>query len=146
MKTSRGKVVNTRHRSRRQIAFAIAGLVLGAIPGSSQILKRSVRGKVTDQKGLHLKGAAVRLKNLESLRIRSYIVQGDGLYHFANLRADLDYELKATFLGATSAAIRLDRFDSRAEAIIDLKIDISERRSAMEVVGRGRSNPGRDSG
>ena len=127
MQTLNGKLDNTRQRSRRQIAFAIAGVVLGLIPGSSQIRKRAVRGKVTNQTGLPLKGAAVRLKNLGSLRIRSYIVQGDGLYHFANLNTDVDYELKATFLGTTSATIRLDRFDSREDAVVDIKIDVSER-------------------
>ncbi|MBL0159905.1 MAG: carboxypeptidase regulatory-like domain-containing protein [Bryobacterales bacterium] len=105
----------------------MAGILSCPFLVRSQPRKRSVRGKVTDRSGLLLKGAAVRLKDTGSLRIRSYIVQGDGLYHIANLRTDVDYELKATFLDATSDSKRLDRFDSREEAVIDFVVDISNR-------------------
>ena len=79
--------------------------------------------------GNPLKGAVVRLENAWSLRVRSYIVQGDGVYRFRGLLPNVDYELKAKYLGATSRKKRLDRFDSRGEIVIDLEIDLHGMRS-----------------
>ncbi|MBI4891206.1 MAG: carboxypeptidase regulatory-like domain-containing protein [Acidobacteria bacterium] len=116
--------ISGQHRSRRQAACALVGLLLWTRRIGAQIHSRSVRGKVTDQRGALLKGATVRLKNRKTLNIRSYIVQQDGAYQFTNLQSGASYDLKAEFLGATSATAKLDQFDSREEALIDLKVEL----------------------
>jgi hypothetical protein len=115
--------------SRRRLVCAVAGLFLGELSAGAQIHKRAVRGRVTDETGIPLKGAVVRIKNAWSFRVRSYIVQGDGVYRFRGLLPNVDYELKAKYRGATSRKKRLDRFDSRVEAVIDLKVDLRGIRS-----------------
>ena len=68
-------------------------------------------------------GAVVQLKNLKSLQIRSFITKEDGTYHFYELSPDVDYELKADFQGTASGSKTLSSFDSRREAIINLKLN-----------------------
>jgi len=72
-----------------------------------------------------IRGAVVFLTNTWSQNIRSYDVGKDGRYRFPGLRAEVDYELKAQIDGVTSGTKKLDRFDAREEASIDLKIDQS---------------------
>lgn len=119
-----GKSISVARFSRRRLVFAVAGMFLCQLAACAQVRKRSVQGRVTDQAGTPLKGAVVRIKNTWSLRVRSYIVQGDGVYRFRGLVPGVDYELKARYLGATSRKKRLDRFDSRGEVVIDLEIHL----------------------
>jgi len=58
------------------------------------------------------------------LQIRSFITQEDGVYHFYELNTDVDYKLKAEDKksGASSDAKTLSSFDSRKQAIINLKL------------------------
>ncbi len=124
-----GKSIGVARFSRRRLVFAVAGMFLCQLAASAQVHKRSVRGRVTDQAGTPLKGAIVRIKNTWSLRVRSYIVLGDGVYRFRGLVPGVDYELKAKFQGVASGKKRLDRFDSRAEAVVDLTIHLPGSRS-----------------
>jgi hypothetical protein len=84
---------------------------------------RSVQGAVTSADDSAVTGAVVQLKNLKSLQIRSFITKEDGTYHFYELSPDVDYELKADFQGAASGSKTLSSFDSRKEAIINLKLN-----------------------
>ena len=84
---------------------------------------RSVQGAVTSADDSAVTGAVVQLKNLKSLQIRSFITKDDGTYHFYELSPDVDYELKADFQGAASGSKTLSSFDSRKEAIINLKLN-----------------------
>lgn len=83
---------------------------------------RSVEGKVYNAAGKIVVGAVVQIKDLKSLQIRSFITQSDGEYRFLGLSTDSDYELSATFAGASSKPKTLTVFDSRKKAIIDLKL------------------------
>jgi hypothetical protein len=129
MPTPSGKPISGARISRRRLVCAVAGMFLCPVFAGAQSLRRSVRGRVTDEAGIPLNGAVVRIKNAWSLRVRSYIVQGDGAYRFGGLLPNVDYELKAKYRGATSRKKRLDRFDSRREAVIDLKVDLRGIRS-----------------
>lgn len=111
--------------ARRRFMLAAAGVMTGGYALSAQASRRAVRGTVTDQNGIPLKGAAVLLKNTWSLRVRSFITQKDGQYRFRGLESNVDYELRATYLGASSDSKRLGRFDSDQEAVIDLTIKIA---------------------
>ncbi|MGH9646644.1 MAG: carboxypeptidase-like regulatory domain-containing protein [Bryobacteraceae bacterium] len=88
----------------------------------SRPLTRSVSGIVTDQNGNPVKGAVVLIENTAVLRIRSYITQDDGKYHFAGLYRDVDYRLKAKYNGWAGQAKTLSEFDSHDARVINLKV------------------------
>ncbi len=104
----------------RRAVFRIALIPL--FPFLAQAQRRSVRGVVTDQSGARLKGAVVQLKDLLSLRIRSYFTGKDGAYHLHGLNPDFEYEVKADYKGASSKTERLDRFASDPEVVVDIEI------------------------
>ena len=84
---------------------------------------RSVQGAVTNPDETLAVGAVVQLKNMKTLQVRSFITLEDGMYQFFDLSPDQDYELKASFKGATSGPRTLSSFDSRKKAIINLKLN-----------------------
>jgi carboxypeptidase family protein len=84
---------------------------------------RSVQGAVTSADGNPVNGAVVQLKNTKTLQIRSFITKEDGTYYFHGLSPDIDYELKADHDAETSGPKTLSSFDSRKEAIVNLKLN-----------------------
>ncbi|MBV9506985.1 MAG: carboxypeptidase regulatory-like domain-containing protein [Acidobacteriia bacterium] len=84
---------------------------------------RSVQGSVTSAENAPQAGAVVFLKNTKSLQIRSFISKEDGTYYFNGLSPDVDYELRAEYQGISSPSKTLSTFDSRKEAIINLKLN-----------------------
>ncbi|MGO9257747.1 MAG: carboxypeptidase-like regulatory domain-containing protein [Bryobacteraceae bacterium] len=84
---------------------------------------RSVQGVVTGPDEKLVSGAVVQLKNTKTLQIRSFITQENGSYYFHELSTDVDYELKADFRGASSSNKTLSSFDTRKQAILDLKLN-----------------------
>jgi hypothetical protein len=83
---------------------------------------RSVRGSVLSPDEVGVKQAVVYLKNLKTLQVRSFITQNDGTYYFHGLSPDIDYELRGESQGLTSPSKTLSSFDTRKEAIINLKL------------------------
>jgi hypothetical protein len=65
----------------------------------------------------------VQLKNTKTLQIRSFLSQQDGTYYFHGLSPDIDYELTARTDDAASGTKTLSSFDSRKEAVINLKLN-----------------------
>jgi hypothetical protein len=84
---------------------------------------RSVRGVVTDAGDAPVAGAVVQLENTKTQQIRSYITKEDGAYSFFELNTDTDYKLRAEFKGASSSSKTLSSFDSRKQAVVNLKLD-----------------------
>ena len=84
---------------------------------------RSVQGVVTDEADTPLEGAVVQLKDTKSLQIRSFITRANGTYHFHGLNTNTDYELRADFQGKSSSSRTLSSFDSRRQAVMNLKIE-----------------------
>ena len=84
---------------------------------------RGVQGMVTSPEDTPVNGAVVQLKNTKTLQIRSFITKEDGLYYFHGLSTDIDYELKADYQGASSPSKTLSSFDSRKEAVMNLKLN-----------------------
>ena len=82
---------------------------------------RSVQGTVFDPNDSTVNGAVVQLKNTKTLQIRSFITKENGAYYFHGLSPDVDYELKADYQGTWSPAKTLSSFDSRKEAVLNLK-------------------------
>jgi hypothetical protein len=114
-----------------RVLAALAVLVLAlALPVAAQkkdarenATTRSVQGSVLDSADNGLEGAVVQLKDTKSLQIRSFITRAGGEYHFHGLSKDIDYELKAEHQGKASDDKRLSSFDSRRQAVINLKIE-----------------------
>src|SRR5947207_633079 len=84
---------------------------------------RSVQGVVNDADGKMIAGSVVQLKDTKTLSVRSFITKEDGAYHFHGLSPNVDYELKAEYQGASSGTKSLSSFDSRKQAVINLKLE-----------------------
>ncbi|MCX6596844.1 MAG: carboxypeptidase-like regulatory domain-containing protein [Acidobacteria bacterium] len=84
---------------------------------------RTVEGTVKNDDDEPIEGAIVKLKDMKSLNVRSFITKADGKYKFSSLRKDVDYELKADLRGSIGAPKMLSIFDSRKQAIINLKLE-----------------------
>lgn len=82
---------------------------------------RSVQGTVFDANEVTINGAVVQLKNTKTLQIRSFITKENGAYYFHGLSPDVDYELKADNQGVSTPTKTLSSFDSRKEAVLNLK-------------------------
>ena len=117
---------------RRFTFLSLAVLLLVGVPaGFAQAnpkkkgddTNRSVKGSVQTAAEQAANGAVVQLKNTKTLQVRSFITKDDGTYYFHGLSPDIDYELKADFQGASSGTKTLSSFDSRKEAIINLKLN-----------------------
>jgi uncharacterized protein YdeI (BOF family) len=102
--------------------LAMAAIAFSQNKGGQQTNTRSVQGTVTDQSDTAVERAVVQLKDTKTLQIRSFITQQDGSYHFHGLNPDVDYELRAEFQGAGSDTKTLSSFDSRKQAVINLKV------------------------
>lgn len=114
---------------RRVLALMAAVLLLTASASFAQKKKkgeettRSVAGVVTTAEDSGVVGAVVQLKNTKTLQIRSFITKENGSYYFHELSPDIDYELKADYQGASSPTKTLSSFDSRKNAVINLKLN-----------------------
>jgi hypothetical protein len=84
---------------------------------------RSLAGVVKDEKEENAEGAVVQLKDTKTLQVRSFITRDDGAYYFHGLSTDVDYQVKADRGDITSSVKTLSVFDSRKEAVINLKLD-----------------------
>jgi hypothetical protein len=119
--------------NRRFLLLPLFSLVLALTAGAQWTNKkkekprdptiRSLQGLVTLPDESPAEGAVVKLKNLKTLQVRSYITQKDGKYHFQNLSTNIDYEVTADFREFASSTRTLSVFDSRFEAIINLKLE-----------------------
>src|SRR5690242_9567451 len=98
--------------SRFRVIVLVLLLAVFWAPSYGQLNARTVQGVVTDSTGKPIEGAAVLVKNLKTLRVRSYITQADGRYHVSRLRTNEDYEIKAHAQGHWSSSNALSRFDS----------------------------------
>src|SRR5579871_411355 len=83
---------------------------------------RSVQGIVTDAGGMPVAGAVVQLKDTKSLQIRSFRTEADGMYHFAGLSTNVEYELEAKNDGVTSGKKTLSIFNTSKTANVNLKL------------------------
>ena len=109
------------------VFVALAMLVIA--PGASAASKkgedqnvRAVQGTVSDADDNAVDGAVVQLKNTKNLQIRSFITKEHGAFYFHGLSPDVDYQLKAEYQGVSSPTKTLSSFDSRKQAVINLKL------------------------
>jgi hypothetical protein len=110
---------------RRKAALAMTFLVFSGFPcGLAQSAARSVVGIVSDREGSPLPSCVVQIEDTATLGIRSYITGNDGAYHFMDLDPDRDYMMRALCRNTWGRAKTLSRFDSRKQAVINLKVEV----------------------
>lgn len=109
--------------SRREPGF------FGGAPGSKKDKDnkddentRAVAGTVRNENDETVEGAVVQLKDTKTLKVRSYITKADGVYKFFGLSVNADYELRADFRELASERRTLSVFDSRKQAVVNLKL------------------------
>lgn len=93
---------------------------------------RNVSGVVSLPDGSPAVGAVVQLKNLKTLQIRSFIAREDGKYQFQNLSTSIDYELIASYHGMESPKRTLTIFDTRLDAVVNLKLERKREQPKLE--------------
>jgi hypothetical protein len=89
---------------------------------------RRVHGAVKDADGKPAQGAVVKIKNMKTLSVRSFITKDDGKYVFGNLRMDAEYRLNAEHQGRSSNTRSVSIFDDRKDVIIDLRLEEKEKK------------------
>lgn len=67
-------------------------------------------------------GAIVKLRNLKTQQVRSFITQADAKYIFQSLSTSIDYELTCEYKQMACAKRNLTTFDTRLDAILNLKV------------------------
>lgn len=114
-------------RTRFVLTFALAtaavtGLWAQGNRNNENATTRTVQGTVTGGDDQPVTGAVVQIKDLKSLQVRSFITRENGAYQFQALNPNVDYELKADHQGTSSGVKVLSTFDSRRNAVINLKL------------------------
>ena len=84
---------------------------------------RAVGGVIRNEDDNPVEGAVVQLKDTKSLRVRSYFTKADGVYRFFGLSTNVDYEIRASFHDSAVGPKTLSVFDSRKQAILNLKLE-----------------------
>lgn len=121
---------------RKLIVFGMAALLFACIAAAFQWSSddrnkekkrdknhRDVVGLVTLPDDGPASGAVVKLKNLHSLEVHSFITQADGKYIFQHLNSNMDYELRADYQDMASPARKLLVYDTRLDPVINLKLE-----------------------
>lgn len=94
---------------------------------AEEATKRTLEGMVTDANENAAVGAVVKLKDLKSLSVRSFITKDDGKYHFSGLSMNDDYQVWADYTGMTCKPRNLSVYDSRKKPRLDLKLEKPEK-------------------
>jgi Carboxypeptidase regulatory-like domain len=84
---------------------------------------RTVQGTVSDTAGNPVQQAVVQLKDTRTLQVLSFITQQDGAYHFAGLRTDTEYQVRAEHDGLSTDWRRISVFDPRKLVTMNLKLE-----------------------
>lgn len=100
------------------------GLPIAAPPDQKQPATRDLVGFVFDKVDKPLPNAVVYIKNTKTLSVRTFIADGQAAYRFHALSPNVDYEVWAEYQGKKSDTKTLSSFDNRANARINLKINL----------------------
>jgi hypothetical protein len=107
-------------------AMVLSAVSGAAVSGPTQRSREELRtliGHVHGSQDKPLADAVVYLKNTKNLVVKTYITEQNGAYRFPALSTTVDYEVHAEYKGARSDTKTLSSFDSRKEAIINLRIN-----------------------
>jgi carboxypeptidase family protein len=85
---------------------------------------RILTGMVSNQLGNPLADSVVYLTNTRTMGVKTYIVGKDGMYRFPSLSPNIDYQVYAQYQSHKSDTKTLSSFDSRPNAVINLKVEV----------------------
>lgn len=119
-RSSRSSVVAT------VIAFVALTALCCAPRALAQHTDKMVQGKVENASGAPLTKAIVYLKNTQSLDVKSYITEADGVYRFGQISSNADYKLWAELQGSKSAVKTISSFDDKRHLFVNLHIDTAK--------------------
>jgi hypothetical protein len=85
---------------------------------------RTLTGMVSNQHGSPMGDSVVYLTNTRTMGVKTYIVGNDGMYRFPALSPNIDYQVYAQYQSRKSDTKTLSSFDSRPNAVINLKIEV----------------------
>lgn len=85
---------------------------------------RTLTGFVSNQHGSPLSDSVVYLTNTRNMNVKTYIVGKDGMYRFPALSPNVDYQVYAQYKNQKSDTKTLSSFDSRPNAVINLRIEV----------------------
>lgn len=115
----------------------VAGMMLVAMTAAAQLpttqfrqvkeqapQTRTLTGTVSNQHGSPLADSVVYLTNTRTMAVKTYIVGKDGIYRFPALSPNLDYQVYAQYQSRRSDTKTLSSFDSRPNAVINLRVDV----------------------
>ena len=127
------KVANmtSRRLASVRLVLGLAAFAFLLTPAAAQSKKekaeeaklRAVEGIVRNADEQTVEGAVVKLKNLKTLQVRSFITKEDGRYVFHGLDINLDYELQADGKGGSAGPKRLSVFDDRRKPVVNFKLE-----------------------
>lgn len=106
--------------------YAVISICMLLLAISAPLLaqnSRTLQGQVVKSDDQPLPGAVVKLKNMKTQAIRSFVSDNTGNYRFTSLSTNVDYEVYAEFQSSKSATKTLSAFDSRSSATINLKVN-----------------------
>ncbi len=83
---------------------------------------RTLQGTVLDGEN-PVQQAVVQLKDTRTLEVLSFITKEDGTYHFANLKTEIEYEVKASHGGLSTDWKRVSIFDTRKVVVVNLHLE-----------------------
>ena len=87
---------------------------------------RSLTGVILSQSDAPLAHAVVYLKDVRTLRVKTYIANPDGTYQFNGLSPNQDYQIYAEFNGDRSGTKTLSSFDSRPNPTMNIHIQVKK--------------------
>jgi hypothetical protein len=105
------------------LIFACASILVGQNKKDGDSSARTLQGTVLDAGGAPVEQAVVQLKDSRTLQVLSFITKSDGTYHFASLKTEIEYEVKASHGGLSTDWKRVSIFDTRKVVIVNLKLE-----------------------
>lgn len=84
---------------------------------------RTLTGMVSNEHGQPLSDSVVYLTDTRTMAVKTYIVGKDGAYRFPALSPNVDYQVYAQYQSRRSDTKTLSSFDSRPNAVINLRIE-----------------------
>jgi len=114
-------------RARGLAVAIVACLVVFSVPGVSRKerkIPRVVTGVVLDEGDNGIAGASVELKNVQTGKKVAMFTQEDGRYQFSDLRPTEDYEVQASYKGASSEVRKASSLDTRQKIVLNLRISL----------------------
>jgi|HubBroStandDraft_1064217.scaffolds.fasta_scaffold23553_4 hypothetical protein len=105
------------------LILACASTLSGQKSKDEDASTRTLRGTVLDPAGNPVEQAVVQLKDSRTLQVISFITREDGGYHFASLKNDVEYEVKASHGGLSTDWKRISIFDTRKIVVANLKLE-----------------------